>query len=45
MLLKEMVRREDESYEDETVRVLNENVRRLNDLLYGYQDYAVIGYK
>ena len=45
MLLKEMVRRDDESYEDETVRVLNENVRRLNDLLYGYQDYAVIGYK
>jgi O-antigen chain-terminating methyltransferase len=45
MRLKEMVRRDDESYEDETVRVLNENVRRLNDLLYGYQDYAVIGYK
>jgi SAM-dependent methyltransferase len=45
MLLKEMVRRDDESYEDETARVLNENVRRLNDLLYGYQDYAVIGYK
>ncbi len=45
MLLKEMVRRDDESYEDETVRVLNENVRRLNDLLYGYQDYAVVGTK
>jgi SAM-dependent methyltransferase len=45
MLLKEMVRRDDESYEDETARVLNENVRRLNDLLYGYQDYAVIGIK
>ena len=45
MLLKEMVRRDDESYEDETARVLNENVRRLNDLLYGYQDYAVVGTK
>jgi hypothetical protein len=45
MRLKEMVRRDDESYEDETARVLNENVGRLNDLLYGYQDYAVIGYK
>ena len=45
MLLKEMVRRDDESYEDEIVRVLNENVRRLNDLLYGYQDYAVVGTK
>jgi len=45
MRLKEMVRRDDESYEDETARVLNENVRRLNDLLYGYQDYAVIGIK
>ena len=45
MRLKEMVRRDDESYEDETARVLNENVQRLNDLLYGYQDYAVVGYK
>jgi O-antigen chain-terminating methyltransferase len=45
MHLKEMVRRDDESYEDEIARVLNENIRRLNDLLYGYQDYAVVGYK
>jgi SAM-dependent methyltransferase len=45
MRLKEMVRRDDESYEDETARVLNENVGRLNDLLYGYQDYAVVGFK
>jgi hypothetical protein len=40
-----MARREDDSYEDELARVLNENSRRLNDLLYGYQDYAVMGYK
>ncbi|MBI5585437.1 MAG: methyltransferase domain-containing protein [Deltaproteobacteria bacterium] len=45
MRLKEMVRRDDESYADEIVRVLNEDVRQLNDLLYGYQDYAVVGYK
>jgi O-antigen chain-terminating methyltransferase len=45
MRLREMVRRDDESYEDEIARVLNENIRRLNDLLYGYQDYAVVGYK
>jgi O-antigen chain-terminating methyltransferase len=45
MKLREMARREDDSYEDELARVLNENTRRLNDLLYGYQDYAVIGYK
>ncbi len=45
MKLKEMVRREDDSYEDELARVLNENVRGLNVLLYGFQDYAVLGYK
>jgi SAM-dependent methyltransferase len=45
MRLREMVRRDDESYEDEIARVLNENIQRLNDLLYGYQDYAVVGYK
>ena len=45
MKLKEMVRREDDSYEDELARVLNENVRGLNALLYGFQDYAVLGYK
>jgi O-antigen chain-terminating methyltransferase len=45
MRLQEMVRRDDESYEDEMARVLNDNVRRLNGLLYGYQDYAVVGYK
>lgn len=45
MRLQEMVRRDDESYEDEIARVLNDNVRRLNGLLYGYQDYAVVGYK
>lgn len=45
MKLQEMVRREDDSYEDELARVLNENIRRLNTLLYGFQDYAVLGYK
>jgi O-antigen chain-terminating methyltransferase len=45
MKLKEMIRREDDSYEDELARVLNEDVRRLNALLYGSQDYAVLGYK
>jgi O-antigen chain-terminating methyltransferase len=45
MKLKEMVRREDDSYEDELARLFNENVRGLNALLYGYQDYAVLGYK
>ncbi|MBI4767687.1 MAG: class I SAM-dependent methyltransferase [Deltaproteobacteria bacterium] len=45
MKLKEMVRREDDSYEDELGRILNENVRSLNALLYGFQDYAVLGYK
>lgn len=45
MKLKEMVRREDDSYEDELARVSNENTRQLNDLLYGFQDYAVLGYK
>jgi SAM-dependent methyltransferase len=45
MTLKEMVRREDDSYEDELARILNENVQRLNALLYGCQDYAVLGYK
>ena len=45
MKLKEMVRREDDSYEDELARILNENVRGLNALLYGFQDYAVLGYK
>ncbi|MGC1402671.1 MAG: class I SAM-dependent methyltransferase [Thermodesulfobacteriota bacterium] len=45
MKLKEMVRRKDDSYEDELARILNENVQRLNAQLYGFQDYAVIGYK
>ncbi len=45
MKLKEMVRREDDSYEDELARIVNENVQSLNALLYGYQDYAVLGYK
>jgi 2-polyprenyl-3-methyl-5-hydroxy-6-metoxy-1,4-benzoquinol methylase len=45
MKLKEMVRREDDSYEDELARVLNENIQSLNALLYGCQDYAVVGYK
>ena len=45
MRLEEMVRRDDETYEDEIARVLNENIQRLNALLYGYQDYAVVGYK
>jgi SAM-dependent methyltransferase len=45
MKLKEMVRREDDSYEDEMARIINENVRSLNALLYGFQDYAVLGYK
>jgi len=45
MKLQEMVRREDDSYEDELARVFNENVRRLNALLYGFQDYAVLGYR
>jgi SAM-dependent methyltransferase len=45
MKLKEMIRREDDSYEDELARILNENVRSLNALLYGFQDYAVLGYK
>ena len=45
MKLKEMVRREDDSYEDELARILNENIRSLNALIYGFQDYAVVGYK
>jgi O-antigen chain-terminating methyltransferase len=45
MKLKEMVRRNDDSYEDEMARINNENVTSLNALLYGYQDYAVLGYK
>jgi hypothetical protein len=45
MKLKEMARREDDSYEDELARVINENTRHLNDLLYGFQDYSVLGYK
>ncbi|MBA4394899.1 MAG: hypothetical protein C0407_15210 [Desulfobacca sp.] len=45
MRLKEMIRREDDSYEDELARVLNENIHSLNALLYGFQDYAVVGYK
>jgi len=45
MKLKEMVRLEDDSYEDELARLFNENMRALNALLYGYQDYAVVGYK
>jgi 2-polyprenyl-3-methyl-5-hydroxy-6-metoxy-1,4-benzoquinol methylase len=45
MKLKEMVRREDDSYEDELGRIFNENVRSLNALLYGFQDYVVLGYK
>jgi SAM-dependent methyltransferase len=45
MKLKEMIRREDDSYEDEVGRIFNENVRSLNALLYGFQDYAVLGYK
>jgi 2-polyprenyl-3-methyl-5-hydroxy-6-metoxy-1,4-benzoquinol methylase len=45
MKLLEMARREDDTYEDELARVLNENIRRLNALLYGFQDYAVLGYK
>jgi SAM-dependent methyltransferase len=45
MKLKEMIRREDDSYEDELARILNENVQSLNALLYGFQDYAVLGYK
>lgn len=45
MKLKEVVRRNDDSYEDELARVLNENVKSLNALLYGHQDYAVLGYK
>jgi SAM-dependent methyltransferase len=45
MKLQEMVRREDDSYEDELGRILNENVRSLNALLYGFQDFAVLGYK
>jgi 2-polyprenyl-3-methyl-5-hydroxy-6-metoxy-1,4-benzoquinol methylase len=45
MKLQEMARREDDTYEDELARVLNENIRRLNTLLYGFQDYAVLGYK
>lgn len=45
MKLKEMIRREDDSYEDELARILNENVHSLNALLYGYQDYAVLGVK
>jgi 2-polyprenyl-3-methyl-5-hydroxy-6-metoxy-1,4-benzoquinol methylase len=45
MKLQEMARREDDTYEDELARVLNENIRRLNALLYGFQDYAVVGYK
>ena len=45
MKLKEMIRREDDSYEDELGRILNENVRSLNALLFGFQDYAVLGIK
>jgi SAM-dependent methyltransferase len=45
MKLKEMVRREDDSYEDELARISNENIRGLNALLYGFQDYAVLGYR
>lgn len=45
MKLKEMVRLEDDSYEDELARLFNENMRALNALLYGHQDYAVVGYK
>jgi 2-polyprenyl-3-methyl-5-hydroxy-6-metoxy-1,4-benzoquinol methylase len=45
MKLLEMARRGDDTYEDELARVLNENIRRLNALLYGFQDYAVLGYK
>ena len=45
MRLEEAVRRDDETYEDELARVLNKNIQRLNALLYGYQDYAVVGYK
>ena len=45
MRLEEAVRRDDETYEDEIARVLNKNIQRLNALLYGYQDYAVVGYK
>jgi SAM-dependent methyltransferase len=45
MHLETMVRRHDETYEDEISRVLNKNVEQLNDLLYSDQDYAVIGYR
>jgi ubiquinone/menaquinone biosynthesis C-methylase UbiE len=45
MKLQEMARREDDTYEDELARVLNENIRRLNSLLFSFQDYAVVGYK
>lgn len=45
MRLEEAVRRDDETYEDEIARVLNKNMQRLNALLFGYQDYAVVGTK
>ena len=45
MRLEEAVRRDDETYEDEIARVLNKDIQRLNALLYGYQDYAVVGTK
>ena len=45
MRLEEAIRRDDETYEDEIARVLNKNIQRLNTLLYGFQDYAVVGYK
>jgi O-antigen chain-terminating methyltransferase len=45
MRLEEAVRRDDETYEDEIARVLNKDIQRLNALLYGFQDYAVVGYK
>jgi hypothetical protein len=33
------------SSKKKTVDQLNKNFQKLNDLLYGYQDYAVIGKK
>jgi O-antigen chain-terminating methyltransferase len=30
---------------DPTAQALNETVKRLNDLLYSFQDYAVVGRK
>lgn len=32
-------------FEEKLLDVLNDNINRLNELLYGYQDYAVIGKK